>query len=239
VPDKLKIAIAEDHYLVREGTRRLLEDSGEVDVIAAVGTATELKDAVRRLSPDAVITDIRMPPGHHMEGIEAAHAIRSEHPSVGVVVLSQHADATYALELLKEGTEGYAYLLKDRVGDLEQLLRALREVVEGGSLIDPQVVEALLAQRKQAVESPLSELTPRELDVLRAMAEGKTNRGIAEALFLSESSVEKHVNAIFGKLGLSQEQQVHRRVAAVLTFTRLRRAPPFEPQGLATASRAL
>jgi DNA-binding NarL/FixJ family response regulator len=214
----LKIVIAEDHYLVREGTRRLLEDSGEVKIVAAVGTATELKDAVRRLSPDAVITDIRMPPGHHMEGIEAAHAIRAEHPAVGVVVLSQHADAGYALELLKEGTEGFAYLLKDRVGDLEQLLRALRDVTVGGSLIDPQVVEALLVQRKQAAESPLAELTPRELDVLRAMAEGKTNRGIAEALFLSESSVEKHVNAIFGKLGLSQEQQIHRRVAAVLTF---------------------
>jgi DNA-binding NarL/FixJ family response regulator len=220
VPEKLKVAIAEDHYLVREGTRRLLEDSGDVDVVAAVGTATELKDAVRRLSPHAVITDIRMPPGHHMEGIEAAHAIRSEHPEVGVVVLSQHADATYALELLNKGTEGYAYLLKDRVGDLEQLLRALREVTQGGSLIDPRVVEALLAQRKQAAESPLSELTPRELEVLGAMAEGKTNRGIADALFLSESSVEKHVNAIFGKLGLSQEQQIHRRVAAVLAFLR-------------------
>jgi DNA-binding NarL/FixJ family response regulator len=220
VPDALKVVIAEDHYLVREGTRRLLEDSGEVQVVAAVGTATELKDAVRRLSPDAVITDIRMPPGHHMEGIEAAHAIRAEHPAVGVVVLSQHADATYALELLKEGTEGYAYLLKDRVGDLEQLMRALREVTQGGSLIDPQVVETLLAQRKQAAESPLADLTPRELDVLRTMAEGKTNRGIAETLFLSESSVEKHVNAIFGKLGLSQEKQIHRRVAAVLTFLR-------------------
>jgi DNA-binding NarL/FixJ family response regulator len=220
VPDALKVVIAEDHYLVREGTRRLLEDSGDVKVVAAVGTATELKDAVRRLSPDAVITDIRMPPGHHMEGIEAAHAIRAEHPGVGVVVLSQHADATYALELLKQGTEGYAYLLKDRVGDLEQLMRALREVVQGGSLIDPQVVEALLAQRKQAAESPLADLTPRELDVLRAMAEGKTNRGIAKSLFLSESSVEKHVNAIFSKLDLSQEQQIHRRVAAVLTFLR-------------------
>src|ERR671923_614064 len=137
VPDKLKIAIAEDHYLVREGTRRLLEDSGEVDVVAAVGTPAELHDAIRRLKPDAVITDIRMPPGHHMEGIDAAHAIRSEHPEIGVVVLSQHADPAYALELLKNGSAGLAYLLKERLGDVTELLRALREVVAGGSVIDP------------------------------------------------------------------------------------------------------
>jgi DNA-binding NarL/FixJ family response regulator len=215
---RLRVVIAEDHYLVREGTRKLLEDSGEVVVEAAVGTAMELKDSVRRMKPDAVITDIRMPPGHHMEGIEAAHVIRAEHPQVGVVVLSQHADAAYALELLKEGSAGYAYLLKDRLGEIDQLLRALREVAAGGSLIDPQVVEELVGQRRRAEQSPLSELTPRELDVLHAMAEGRTNKGIAETLFLSESSVEKHVAAIFGKLGLVQEAQVHRRVSAVLTF---------------------
>jgi len=220
MPDCLRVVIAEDHYLVREGTRRLLEDTGEVEVLAAVGTATELKDAVRRLAPDAAIADIRMPPSHHMEGIAAAHAIRAEHPDVGVVILSQHADAAYALELLKHGTAGYAYLLKDRVGDTDQLLRALREVTAGGSLIDPQVVEALLAQRARAERSPLADLTPRERDVLQAMAEGRTNRSIGESLFLSESSVEKHVNAIFGKLGLAQEPQTHRRVAAVLAYLR-------------------
>lgn len=127
----LRVVIAEDHYLVREGTRRLLEDSGAVEIVAAVGTAADLLDAVRRLTPDAVITDIRMPPGHHMEGIEAAHAIRAAHPSVGVVVLSQHADSVYAFELLKDGASGLAYLLKDRVGELDELLRALREVVLG------------------------------------------------------------------------------------------------------------
>jgi DNA-binding NarL/FixJ family response regulator len=222
MPEPLRVVIAEDHYLVREGTRKLLEESGEVTVEASVGTATELKDAVRRLGPDAVITDIRMPPGHHMEGIAAAHAIRAEHPEVGIVVLSQHADAAYALELLKDGSAGYAYLLKDRLGEIGELLRALREVVEGGSLIDPRVVESLVAQRRRAEQSPLAELTPRELEVMQAMAEGRTNKGIGETLFLSESSVEKHVAQIFGKLGLAQEAQVHRRVSAVLTFLRER-----------------
>lgn len=220
--EPLRVVIAEDHYLVREGTRKLLEDSGEVTVEAAVGTATELKDAVRRMHPDAVITDIRMPPGHHMEGIAAAHAIRAEHPEVGVVVLSQHADAAYALELLKHGSAGYAYLLKDRLREIGELLRALHAVAQGGSLIDPQVVETLVDKRRRSEHSPLAELTPRELEVLHAMAEGRTNKGIAERLFLSESSVEKHVAAIFGKLGLPQEAQVHRRVAAVLTFLRER-----------------
>ncbi|MGQ0671089.1 MAG: response regulator [Actinomycetota bacterium] len=218
--EALRVLIAEDNYLVREGTRRLLEDSGEVEVVAAVGTAEELLDAVNRLRPHAVVTDIRMPPGHHMEGIEAAHAIRREHPEVGVVVLSQHAQEAYAFELLKNGTSGLAYLLKDRVGDLDELLRALREVCAGRSVIDPKVVEALVARRARLADSPVAALTPREIDVLREMAQGKTNSAIAEALFLSESAVEKHINAIFVKLGLTAEPQVHRRVAAVLTFLR-------------------
>jgi len=220
MPDRLRIVIAEDNYLVREGTRRLLEDSGEVDVIAAVCTAGELLDAVMRLHPDAVLTDIRMPPGHHMEGIEAAHAIRATSPHVGVVVLSQHAAEAYAFELLKHGTAGLAYLLKERVGDLDELLRALREVVGGRSVIDARVVELLVAHRARLAESPVSALSPRELEVLRAMAQGKTNRAIAESLVLSESAVEKHVNAIFSKLGISNEPQLHRRVAAVLAFLR-------------------
>ena len=216
----LRIVIAEDNYLVREGTRRLLEDSGEVDVLAAVGTAEELLDAVARLRPDAALTDIRMPPGHHMEGIAAAHAIRAAHPQVGVVVLSQHADEAYAFHLFQAGTAGLAYLLKERVGDLDDLLRALREVVAGRSVVDPQVVEALVAHRARLAQSPLGSLSPRELDVLCEMAQGKTNQAIAQTLVLSESAVEKHVNAIFSKLGLSEEPQVHRRVAAVLTFLR-------------------
>jgi DNA-binding NarL/FixJ family response regulator len=224
--EAMRIVIADDNYLVREGTRRLLEDSGEVTVLAAVGSAPELLDAVRRAGPQAVLTDIRMPPAGQqggapaMEGIDAAHAIKASDPQVGVVILSQYADESYAFELFRNGTAGLAYLLKDRVGDLHHLLSALREVAAGGSVIDPMVVEALVARRARLRESPLANLTARELDVLREMAQGRGNAGIAARLALSESSVEKHVNAIFSKLGLSGEQAIHRRVAAVLTFLR-------------------
>jgi DNA-binding NarL/FixJ family response regulator len=229
VGEPLRIVIADDNYLVREGTRRLLEDSGQVSVIAAVGSAAELLDAVRRSRPDAVLTDIRMPPagqaasrgaGPAMEGIDAAHVIRAADPGIGVVILSQYADESYAFELFRNGTAGLAYLLKDRVGDLQQLLSALRAVSDGGSVIDPAVVDALVTRRARLRESPLARLTPRELDVLREMAQGRGNAGIAEELTLSESSVEKHVNAIFAKLDLASEQLTHRRVAAVLTFLR-------------------
>jgi len=218
MPDVLRVVIAEDNYLVREGTRRLLESSGEVDVVAAVGTPAELLDAVERLLPDAVLTDIRMPPGHDIEGIQAAHEIRAQHPEIGVVVLSQYADEAYAFELLKDGSAGLAYLLKERVGDLDELLRALRETIAGRSVIDPAVVEALVTSRRRRRESPLASLTPRETEVLREMAQGKTNAAIAGSLTISESAVEKYANAIFSKLGLSEEPQVHRRVAAVLAF---------------------
>lgn len=216
-PGVLRVVVAEDNYLVREGVRRLLEDSGEVDVVASVGNGTELLDAVRRLAPHAVLTDIRMPPGHHMEGIEAAHAIRVSSPSTGVVVLSQHADESYALALFADGSAGLGYLLKDRIGDLEDLVHALREVCAGGSVIDPQIVDTLVRRRSAGSASPLATLSPRELEVLRQMAAGKTNAGIEQALFLSTSTVEKHVNAIFTKLRLP-ESGVHRRVAAVLAF---------------------
>ena len=159
-----------------------------------------------------------MPPYNHMEGIEAAHAIRKMHPEVGVVVLSQHADEVYAFELLKDGTAGLAYLLKDRVADPDELLRALREVIAGRSVIDSEVVDALVASRARRAVSPLSHLTPRELDVLRAMAQGRTNPAIAKSLSLSESAVEKHATSIFSKLGLSEEIEIHRRVAAVLAL---------------------
>ena len=227
--EALRIVIADDNYLVREGTRRLLEDSGQVTVLAAVGSAAELLDAVRRSRPDAVLTDIRMPPAGGeadvaarpaMEGIDAAHAIRAADTDIGVVILSQYADESYAFELFKNGTAGLAYLLKDRVGDLQQLLAALREVTSGGSVVDPQVVDALVSRRVRLRESPLARLTPRELDVLREMAQGRDNAGIAAELSLSESSVEKYVNSIFAKLDLASEQLVHRRVAAVLTFLR-------------------
>jgi DNA-binding NarL/FixJ family response regulator len=216
-PGALRVVIAEDNYLVREGIRRLLEDSGEIDVVACTGNSAELLDAVRRLSPDAVLTDIRMPPGHHMEGIEAARVIRAAHPETGVVVLSQHADQSYALALFANGSAGLGYLLKDRVGDLEDLVHALREVRAGGSVIDPQIVDTLVRRRSAAAANPLAELSPRELDVLREMAQGKTNAGIERSLYLSSSTVEKHVNAIFTKLRLPATG-VHRRVAAVLAF---------------------
>ena len=227
MPAPLRIVMADDSYLVREGARRLLEDSGDVIVMAAVGSAPELLDAVERLRPAAVLTDIRMPESQRglegrpsMEGIDAAHAIRSAHPATGVVVLSQYADESYAFELFRDGTAGLAYLLKDRIGEVGRLLEALREVSTGGSLIDPQVVEALVRGRARVRASALKDLTPRELDVLREMAAGRGNAGIAAHLHLSESSVEKHVNAIFTKLGLTTEDLSHRRVTAVLTFLR-------------------
>ena len=227
MPEPLRIVMADDNYLVREGARRLLEDSGDVVVVAAVGSAPELLDAVERLRPTAVLTDIRMPASPcglegrpSMEGIDAAHAIRTARPQTGVVVLSQYADESYAFELFRDGTAGLAYLLKDRIGEVGRLLEALREVSDGGSLIDPQVVEALVRGRARVRASALNSLTPRELEVLREMAQGRGNAGIAAHLHLSESSVEKHVNAIFTKLGLTTEDLSHRRVTAVLTFLR-------------------
>lgn len=220
----MRVVIAEDHYLVREGTRQLLEASGAVQVLAAVGSPDELLDAVERTKPDSVMTDIRMPPTHHMEGIEAAHIIRARHPTIGVVVLSQHTDEAYAFELLKHGTAGLAYLLKERVADHTELVRALRETTAGRSVIDPVVVEALVGRRLRRSQSRLEELNPRELTVLAQMAQGKTNAAIAESMSLSASAIEKHINSIFSKLELTEEPQVHRRVAAVLAY--LRNAEP-------------
>jgi DNA-binding NarL/FixJ family response regulator len=217
----IRVVLAEDHYLVREGTRRLLESSGDVEVVAAVEDTVALLMAVEHLHPDAVITDIRMPPDHQMEGIEAAHTIRDRYPEIGVVVLSQYATSRYAFELFRDGTTGMAYLLKDRVGDVDELLRALGQVTTGGSVVDPQVVEGLMRRRQRLAGSLLDTLTERERDVLARMAEGESNAAIAESLFISLSAVEKHINAIFAKLALSpDETERHRRVAAVLTFLR-------------------
>lgn len=217
----MRVIIAEDHYLVREGTRRLLQSVEEIEVVAAVENAVTLLDAVERMHPDAVITDIRMPPTNQMEGIEAAHQIRSSHPDVGVVVLSQHVDSMYAFELFRNGTAGFAYLLKDRVGDLRELLAALDEVTKGGSVVDPLVVEGLLTRRQRLGDSLLRTLTPRETDVLAEMAQGKSNAAISESLFISQSGVQKHINSIFTKLALRPEDgEQHRRVAAVLAYLR-------------------
>jgi len=214
----LRIVIAEDHYLVREGIRRAFDESEPIEVVATVSTADELVAVVDRAAPDVVITDIRMPPDHQTEGIDAAHRIRSTHPDIGIVVLSQYADATYAMELFRDGTDGLAYLLKERIGEPDQLLEAVETVAGGGSVIDPDVVSKLVAQSSPASESNLHTLTERELDVLHQMAQGRTNAGIAAQLHLSESSIEKYGTSIFAKLGLTDEPQVHRRVAAVLTY---------------------
>ena len=216
----MTVVLAEDNYLVREGTRRLLDEVAEIEVLDAVGNATELLAAVDRLAPDAVITDIRMPPGHHMEGIEAARAIRRDHPATGVLVLSQHADESYAFALLQDGTTGLGYLLKERVGDLDQLVHAVQEVVAGRSVIDPLVVDALVARHARARESPLQRLTPRERDVVSLMAQGRSNAAIADELALGRSSVEKHVNSIFTAFNLSPETSQNRRVLAVLIYLR-------------------
>lgn len=216
----VRVVLADDHYLVREGVRRLLDDSGEVEVVGVAGDTRELMEAVDEHAPHAVITDIRMPPDHHMEGIEAAHRIRSDHPDIGVVVLSQHADEAYAFALLKHGTAGLGYLLKDRVGELDQMLDALRAVCAGGSSIDPRVVDALVRRQARREGAAPLDLSPRERDVLREMARGLSNGGIARELVLSESAVEKHVSAILRKLGRPEEDGVHRRVAAVLAYLR-------------------
>ena len=218
--ERLRLVIAEDNFLVREGTRRLLEDSGEVEVLAGVSSADELLEAVDRLRPGVVLTDIRMPPTHHVEGIEAAHTIRARFPDVGVVVLSQYSEAAYAVQLFRDGTDGLGYLLKSSVGELDELLHALREVSVGRSVVDSRVVERLVDFRSRQAQSALRALTARELDVLREMAEGKTNGGIAESLHLSESAIEKYVNSIFAKLQLSEERKLSRRVAAVLAYLR-------------------
>lgn len=211
---------AEDNYLVREGTAALLANTPELDL---AGTATDFEElmlAVDELRPNVVLTDIRMPPTNTTEGIEAARKIRAEHPEIGVVVLSQFVEEEYAYELLKDGAAGLGYLLKERVADVTELVRAITEVANGGSVLDPKVVEALVAAKDRAVRSPLARLTDREREVLEHMAQGKNNAAIAKALFLTERAVEKHINSLFHKLGLSEETEIHRRVMAVLTFLR-------------------
>ena len=214
----LRVVVAEDNLLVREGVVTLLENQQGVEVCGSCGTYDELMDAVEREHPDVLLTDIRMPPTGTDEGIRAALALRDSHPKTAVVVLSQYVDPAYALALLERGSEGRAYLLKERVSDPGQLIHAIEEVARGGSVIDPVVVEALVSQRAKHTKSPLERLTPREREVLEQMAQGRNNAGIAQALFLSERAVEKHINSLFSKLGLSEEPDVHRRVKAVLLY---------------------
>jgi len=216
----LRVVFAEDNYLVREGTAALLTEAEDVELVAAVSDLPSLLEAVEKKKPDAVLTDIRMPPTHGTEGIDAARRIRAEHPNIGVVVLSQYAEEDYAYELLKDGASGLGYLLKERVADLDELVRALREVAKGGSVLDPKVVEGLVSRKERLAHSPLGQLTDREREVLEQMAQGKNNAAIAKSLFLTERAVEKHINSLFHKLGLTEEGDVHRRVMAVLAFLR-------------------
>jgi DNA-binding NarL/FixJ family response regulator len=215
---QIRLVLAEDHYLLREGMRRLLETQPDIEVAAVCGDLTSLLDAVEAERPDVVVTDIRMPPGNLDEGIRAADRLRAAYPDVGVVVLSQYLDPGYALALFEAGTERRAYLLKERIGDIDQLVAAIRAVAEGGSVVDPKVVEALVAEKTRREHSPLNELTQRERDVLREMAEGKNNAAIAETLGLTERTVEKVIHGIFLKLDLAWETAVHKRVKAVILY---------------------
>ncbi|MGH2933460.1 MAG: response regulator transcription factor [Gaiellaceae bacterium] len=214
----VRVVLAEDHYLVREGVRRLLEARPEIEVVAVCDSLESLLEAVASGRPDVVVTDIRMPPANLDEGIRAAERLRVSDPGIGVVVLSQYLEPAYALALFEGGTEGRAYLLKERVRDVEQLVAAIASVAAGGSVIDPKVVEALVGAKARREHSPLGELTPRERDVLREMAEGKNNASIAASLFLTERSVEKVIHSIFRKLGLGWETSVHKRVKAVILY---------------------
>jgi DNA-binding NarL/FixJ family response regulator len=216
----VRVVFAEDNYLVREGTAALLHASDDVDLIGTASALDELLLAVEELKPEVVLTDIRMPPTNTTEGIDAARRIRSDHPDIGVVVLSQFAEEEYAYELLKDGAAGLGYLLKERVANLDELVRALNEVAKGGSVLDPKVVEALVSAKDRMAHSLLATLTDREREVLEHMAQGQNNASIAKSLFLTERAVEKHINSLFHKLGLSEETDVHRRVMAVLAFLR-------------------
>jgi DNA-binding NarL/FixJ family response regulator len=214
----LRVVVADDNLLVREGVVKLLDHQAGVEVVATCGTYDELMTAAADTAPDVVITDIRMPPTGSDEGVRAALELREQSPAMGVVVLSQYSDPGYALALLERGSEGRAYLLKERVSDPNQLVHAIEEVARGGSVIDPMVVESLVRARASRPASPVDRLTPREREVLEQMAQGRNNAGIAQALHLSERAVEKHINSLFAKLDLGEEIDVHRRVKAVLLF---------------------
>jgi len=213
---QLRVVLAEDNLLVREGLRAVLADEHAVEVVAACAGLDELLAAVDRLAPDVVLTDIRMPPSHTDEGIRAARALRRSHPTVGVVVLSQFVEASYALALLEDGSRGRGYLLKDRVTQPERLGAAIAAVAVGGSYIDDAVVDALVAARAQGGASPLDRLSGRELEVLTEVARGRSNQAIATGFGISTRAVEKHVGSIFTKLDLLDDSDSHRRVKAAL-----------------------
>ena len=214
----MRVVVADDSLLLRVGVVRLLEDAG-LEVVGQAGDGEELLRKVRAHKPDVAVVDIRMPPTHTDEGLQAAKQIRRELPGTGVLVLSAYVEEQYAVDLLQDSAEGVGYLLKDRVGDLDRFIEAVRRVAEGGSVLDPEVVSQMLGRHRR--DDPLDELTPREREVLELMAEGRTNAAIAEALVITARAVEKHVTSIFSKLDLSATPQDHRRVLAVLTYLKV------------------
>lgn len=214
----VRVALAEDNVLLREGISRLVAANADFELAGVAADLPQLLALVREQEPDVVVTDIRMPPTGSDEGIQAASWLREHFPKTGVVVLSQYVAPGYALALLEHGSAGRAYLLKERVGSVDELARAIRAVAAGGSVIDPQVVDELVRARSAQRESGLSLLTVRETQILAEMAQGKSNSAIAAALFVTERAVEKHTNSIFAKLGLSEERDVNRRVKAVLVY---------------------
>jgi DNA-binding NarL/FixJ family response regulator len=214
----LRVVFADDNFLVREGVSALLAEVEDIELVDTAADPHSLLKSVAEHQPDAVLTDIRMPPTHTNEGIEAAKKIRAEHPKTGVVVLSQYVEDDYAFELLADGVEGLGYLLKERVSDLDELVRALHDVSRGGSALDPKVVAGLLSRKSAEAKSPLLGLTEREREVLQQMATGRNNATIAKTLYMSDRAVEKHIGSVFQKLGLIDEHEVNRRVMAVLAY---------------------
>ena len=214
----LRVAIAEDSYLVREALRQLLDGTPEIEVVAACEGVRALLEAVERQAPDVVVSDIWMPPFEGDDGIRVAARLRETHPSIGVVILSQYADPGLALELFESGSEGRAYLLKERVGDRGELIEAIQAVAEQRSVVDAKIIDLLIAERARSSASPLDELTGREREVLAEVAVGKSNAAIAGSLFLTKRAVEKHINSIFMKLNLRESEDTSRRVKAALIY---------------------
>jgi DNA-binding NarL/FixJ family response regulator len=215
---KIRVVLAEDNVLLREGVSRLVSANEEFELVGTAPDLPQLLALVREQQPDVVVTDIRMPPTGTDEGIQAAAWLHEHRPAVGVVVLSQYTAPSYAMALLEHGSAGRAYLLKERVASVDELARAIRAVAEGGSVIDPMVVDELVRSRSRQQQPGMSSLTPRESEILAEMAQGKSNAAIATSLSVSERAVEKHSNSIFAKLGLSEEKDLNRRVKAVLLF---------------------
>ena len=213
----MRVAIAEDSVLLREGIARILDEAG-IEVVAQCSDPDDLLLKVRSYSPDVAIVDIRLPPTHNDEGLRAALEIRSKHPNVAVLVLSQYVELGLALKLLADSAEGVGYLLKDRIGDVDEFVAALRRVADGGSALDPIIVSTLVSRERP--DDPLAQLTPREREVLELMAGGASNQGIADSLVITVRAVEKYVSSIFTKLGLPSTGSESRRVLAVLTFLR-------------------